>query len=315
MARQQYGGGTSKCLVWLINRSTARLKCKGKGHDTTTTNNKGSPTTTTSSSSLALSPVSQDASSFTSETNNIDTRLELAMPKRSATGRSFYGKHTASSAVFLDTLTPTNTATKLSQLHSCLPTRKEFCKWLDSISKTSSLPSKGQNKEERAPIKETTKKSVKRKLQMVHDCYDNYHITHESFESIPKKLLKPTQPDIVTSDDTYSQQPSSHTSLSLAKAYFAHLDKTELQTEIVTNEEEEKMPNYSTTTSSTSSAIPGTRTRRNINYQCPTLIHEYQTYHDSARSCSIEPLSLHEYACQRWKHFHNKSFFDGFFDE
>jgi hypothetical protein len=313
MARQQYGGGTSKCLVWLINRSTVR-KCKGKGHDTTATNNRGSPTATTSSSS-ALSPLSQDSSSFTSETNNIDPRPELAMPKRSATSRSFYGKHTTSSAVFLDTLTPTNTATELNQLHSCLPTRKVFCKWLDSISKTSSQPSKGQHKEERAPIKETTKKSVKRKLQLVHDCYDNYHITHESFESIPNKLLKPIQPDLVTSDDSYRQQPSSHTSLSLAKAYFAHLDKTELQTEIVTNEEEEKSANYSTATSSTASAILGTRTRRKINYKCPTLIHEYQTYHDSARSCSIEPLSLHEYACQRWKHFHNEAFFDGFFDE
>ena len=38
MARHQYGGGTSKCLVWLINRSTTRLKCQGRGHDETTAN-------------------------------------------------------------------------------------------------------------------------------------------------------------------------------------------------------------------------------------------------------------------------------------
>lgn len=318
MARHQYGGGTGKCLVWLINRSTARLKGAGKGHDATNAKNSSSPTATTSSSP-ALSPLSQDASSFTSEMiNDGDVRPEVAKLNRSATSRSFYGKHYSSSTVLLDTLTPTGTTTELNQTHGCLPTRQAFCKLQDSMSKSSSPPKKEQNK--RAHIEERTKRSVKRKLQLVQDCSDKYHIIHANqddncLESIPKQLLKPSQPDLTASNDTFRQQLSSHTSISLAKAYFSRLDKTELQTEMITNEEEEKSSYCSTQTSSTTSAIASTRTMRKINYQCPNLIREYQTYHDSARSCLIEPLSLPEYACQRWKYFHNKAFFDGFFDE
>lgn len=310
MARHQYGGGTGKCLVWLINRSTARLKGAGKGHDATNAKNNSSPTITTSSSP-ALSPLSQDASSCTSETNNDgNVRPELTKQKRSATSRSFYGKHSSSSAVLLDTLTPTDTTTELNQTHSCFPTRQAFCKLQDIMSTSSSQPKKEQNK--RAHIEETTKRSVKRKLQLFQHCSDSYHITHANQDD---HSLKPIQPDLATSNDTGRQQPSSHTSISLAKAYFLHLDKTELQTEMVTDEEEEKSLNYSTATTSTTSVIAGTRTMRKINYQCPNLIREYQTYKDSARSCLIEPLSLHEYACQRWKYFHNETFFDGFFDE
>ncbi len=369
MARQHYGGGTNKCRVWFINRSATRLKSKGQEGTavpvTTSTKERDSssviyPTTATTGSTIPHSSKSmfgrlnwddnlcrlvlQEGPSFSSEVeisnfsdNNDDDDISSAVGKDEkmkqqwqsenispTNTRSFYGKTTSSAVVLFEMTPPTSTALHRHQR------RQSFCKWLDSINKCSSQKTKEQSQEHQGiVIQESSKKSVKRKLQLLNSQGNSQ--LKKSTNGLTRRNLKETSSvgAVVQNNDSNDfteaigliKQPSSHTSLSLAKAYFDYLDKTNLQTVAV---DEEETTSDSSTTNKDAPAnnsitirrtVPSTRTRRTINYQCPTLKNEYKAYHDSALSCGIEPLSIREFACQRWKHFHKEGFFDGFFDE
>jgi hypothetical protein len=241
----------------------------------------------------------------------------------SANTRSFYGKTTSSAVALFEMTPPASTAPHRHQR------RQSFCKWLDSINKCSSHKTKEQSQEHKGiVIQESSKRSVKRKLQLLNSQGDSK--LKKSSNSLTKILKETSCVEVVAQNNDSGdfkaaiglvKQPSSHTSLSLAKAYFDYLDKTNLQTVAV--DDEETTTDFSTSNRDAPAnnnitmkeTIPSTRTRRAINYQCPTLTNEYRAYHDSALSCGIEPLSIREFACQRWKYFHREGFFDGFFDE
>jgi len=108
-------------------------------------------------------------------------------------------------------------------------------------------------------------------------------------------------------DHLMLQQPSSRTSLSIAKAYFDYLDKTHLPTS------DEDASAFSMQRSGT--GCISSRTRFTIDYQCPHLKLEYKKYCEAAAECGVDPLGIQEFASQRGKHFNKEGFFDGFFDE
>ena len=97
-----------------------------------------------------------------------------------------------------------------------------------------------------------------------------------------------------------AKQPTSRTSVSAAKAFFEHLDSTELQldasqTPLVTKKR-------------------CGRTQKQVDLRDGDLQHEYEIYSMSSRQSGVTPVPLAEYAQNRSDIFRRHEMFDGFLD-
>lgn len=184
---------------------------------------------------------------------------------------------------------------------SSIHPRQSLCKMLDSLNSSQT---------KKRPMNRSTAVLVKNPMKRLLE-----HATNPArvIRKKKKREMDASNTALATGigddfkDHLLLQQPSSRTSLSIAKAYFDYLDKTHL-------------PTSDEDASAISMQMSGTRcissrTRFTIDYQCPHLKLEYKKYCDAATGCGVEPLEIQEFASQRGKHFNKEGFFDGFFDE